>query len=101
MVPDTDEMARTAGAGINPVLDHARVVAFLVTGREKAPIVKKKKFNGSGESLHYPIQRFNPYKGHKFWFLERNASYLLNDETTADQFQNRIARLESNVAISH
>ena len=83
-----------------PVINHARVVAFLVTGREKAPIIKK-IFNGAGDSLHYPIQRVDPQKGHKLWFLDRDASYLLNNQTAAEQSQNGISRSEPNVAISH
>jgi len=81
-----------------PVINHARAVAFLVTGREKAPIIEK-IFNGLGESLHYPIQRVNPHKGHKFWLLDRDASYLLSGEKTAEQSRNRISKSESNAAI--
>jgi 6-phosphogluconolactonase len=82
-----------------PVINHARAVAFLVTGRDKAPIIKK-IFNGSGDSLHYPVQRVDPQKGHKIWFLDQDASYLLNGETKAEPFQDRISRSESSAAIS-
>jgi len=83
-----------------PVINQARAVAFLVTGRDKAPIIKK-IFNGSGDSLHYPIQRVDPPKGHKYWFLDRDASYLLDGETSVEKSQKRSSRSEPNVAISH
>jgi 6-phosphogluconolactonase len=82
-----------------PVINHARAVAFLVTGRDKAPIIKK-IVNGSGDLLHYPVQRVDPHKGHKIWFLDQDASYLLNGKTTAEPFQNKISSSESNAAIS-
>jgi 6-phosphogluconolactonase len=83
-----------------PVINRARAVAFLVTGRDKAPIIRE-IFSRSGDSLHYPIQRVDPPKGHKFWFLDRDASYLLDGEAIAEQSSKTNSRSETNVAISH
>lgn len=82
-----------------PAINHARAVGFLITGREKAPIIKK-LFNRSGEALRYPIQRVDPPKGHKFWFLDRDASYLLKGETPPERSQKETSKSEVNAAIS-
>lgn len=55
-----------------PVLNHARNVLFLVSGKAKAKLVAE-VLQGHGQSLHYPVQAVQPL-GDLFWFLDRDAA---------------------------
>jgi len=52
-----------------PVLESSRFVAFLVTGREKAPVLRAIRSGGSD----VPAARLRP-KGELLWFVDRAAA---------------------------
>jgi 6-phosphogluconolactonase len=59
-----------------PVINNAKTVAFLVTGKKKAAIVEK-ILKKSAEALDYPAAYVVPADGDIRWFLdESSASYL-------------------------
>jgi 6-phosphogluconolactonase len=57
-----------------PVLNRAREIVFMVTGREKCPMVRTIVAGGS-EGL--PAQRIQSGKGHVTWLLDRGAASML------------------------
>ncbi|HET9307465.1 MAG TPA: 6-phosphogluconolactonase [Candidatus Sulfotelmatobacter sp.] len=60
-----------------PVLNAARCVAFLVSGTDKAPVLKTVlEENASAE--HYPAKLVNPSAGKLIWFLDRAAASSLS-----------------------
>ena len=60
-----------------PVLNAARCVAFLVSGTDKASVLKTVlKENASGEQ--YPAKLVNPSAGKLIWFLDRAAASSLS-----------------------
>lgn len=60
-----------------PVLNAARCVAFLVSGTDKAPVLKTVlEENASAEQ--YPAKLVNPSGGKLIWFLDRAAASSLS-----------------------
>lgn len=60
-----------------PVLNAARCVAFLVSGTDKAPVLKTVlEENASAEQ--YPAKLVNPSAGKLIWFLDRAAASSLS-----------------------
>jgi len=57
-----------------PVLNHAACVMFLVSGDEKADMVRKALNNPSAD---LPCQRVRPENGELLWFLDRGAAAKL------------------------
>ena len=58
-----------------PVLNHAEQVAFMVSGKSKAQIVKE-IFNSSAEGS-YPAQCVQPEDGKPLWIVDKDAASLL------------------------
>jgi len=58
-----------------PVLNRGRIVCFLVTGSEKAVMVKN-ILQGSAE-LSFPAKEIKPESGQLVWILDRAAAELL------------------------
>lgn len=56
-----------------PVLNAARCVAFLVSGTDKAPVLKA-VLEGTGSGESYPAAMVNPAGGKLIWFLDRAAA---------------------------
>jgi len=72
--PDVDRITVTL-----PVLNNARKVVFLVSGRKKAPIVKS-VFEKNQVPL--PAKRVRPIDGDLIWLLDREAASLLSKSVT-------------------
>ena len=60
-----------------PVLNHARHIVFLVSGKEKAT-VQKTIFENSEAGL--PAQMIQPIEGNLTWLLDREAASLLSGD---------------------
>jgi 6-phosphogluconolactonase len=61
-----------------PLLNQACNIAFLVTGKNKAAIVKEVVKNAY-QPDKYPAQLIQPKEGHLFWFIDSEAAALLNN----------------------
>ena len=59
-----------------PLINQARNVTFLVTGKEKAAIMKAMLGN-SIQTDKYPAQLIKPVNGNLFWFIDREAGSAL------------------------
>jgi len=60
-----------------PVLNHAGLVCFMVTGKEKAEMVKQILKPVSTE-LIYPAQRIQPLNGRLIWLLDEAAAQFIS-----------------------
>lgn len=58
------------------LINHARNIVFLVTGEEKAQVVKE-LLTGTGQAGHYPARLIKPLQGELYWFLDTGAASLL------------------------
>jgi len=58
------------------VINAARRVSFLVTGRNKAPVVREIMFQ-EGDFREYPAASVNPVPGRLEWYMDREAASLL------------------------
>ena len=54
-----------------PVINHAEMIFFLVSGYEKADIVHEVL---EGENKNLPAKEIRPYRGELCWFLEKTAA---------------------------
>ena len=63
------------------VLNRARRVCFMVSGKEKAPIVKTVLEN---KDARLPAQKIQPVQGELTWLLDREAASLLSEEMIRD-----------------
>jgi 6-phosphogluconolactonase len=63
-----------------PLLNNARSILFLVSGSEKADIVKEVF---QGPSNLYPAQRVRPNHGELLWMLDNDAASRLNSQVQA------------------
>lgn len=68
--PNVDRLTLTL-----PVLNRARQVAFLVSGKEKAEIVRAAL---GPKEVSIPAQRVQPAKGRLTWILDRDAASLIS-----------------------
>jgi 6-phosphogluconolactonase len=68
--PDVDRLTLTL-----PVLNRARQVAFLVSGKEKAEMVRAVL---GAEEASIPAQRVRPATGRLTWILDRDAASLIS-----------------------
>ena len=59
-----------------PVLNHAKGVVFLVSGAEKADILKK-VLEGRDADAHYPAARVKPASGNLLWLVDEAAASKL------------------------
>jgi 6-phosphogluconolactonase len=59
-----------------PVLNHALLICFLVTGREKAEMVRT-ILNDSPAGEGFPAQRIRPTSGELVWVLDQAAASLM------------------------
>jgi 6-phosphogluconolactonase len=57
-----------------PVLNHARRVAWLISGAAKAPIVRRVLEGGAAEADGLPAQSVQPLEGTAVWLLDRAAA---------------------------
>ena len=62
----------------NRVLNHARRVSFIVTGKSKGQVVAE-ILNQSPESRTYPAAQVHPQQGTLEWFLDANAATKLKE----------------------
>ncbi len=60
-----------------PLINHASNIIFLVTGKQKAMIVKNILNTSSFQSNKYPAQLINPEKGELYWFIDSEAAALI------------------------
>ncbi len=63
------------------VLNNARHICFLVSGKEKAPVIKTVFEN---RQVHIPAGRIKPIHGKLTWLLDREAASLLS-ETASEE----------------
>jgi 6-phosphogluconolactonase len=59
-----------------PVLNAARAVMFLVSGADKAPVLRE-VLEGDGPGEKYPSKLVRPANGKLLWFVDRSASSQL------------------------
>jgi 6-phosphogluconolactonase len=69
-----------------PVLNRAREVLILVSGEDKALIIKD-LFGQPDSDLRYPIQQVAPRRGRKHWLLDRAAYHLVEGSLSTREFQ--------------
>lgn len=62
-----------------PVLNAARCVAFLVSGTDKATMVKT-VLEGNAPAEQYPAKLVHPTEGELIWFLDRAAASALTSQ---------------------
>ena len=62
------------------VINNSRIIYFMVTGKNKAEIVKNILYNKTG-ALKYPASFIVPVDGEVFWYLDAGASGSLTEET--------------------
>jgi 6-phosphogluconolactonase len=63
-----------------PILNRARTAAFLVSGRDKAEMVRTLLCD---DEVRYPPQRIRPQGGRLIWLLDRPAASLLPEDMCA------------------
>jgi 6-phosphogluconolactonase len=63
-----------------PLINHAAVVVFIVTGGGKASVTKAVLENNGAEATRYPAKLVRPVNGRLIWFLERAAASELAPE---------------------
>jgi 6-phosphogluconolactonase len=59
-----------------PALNHAALVMFLVSGADKAPVLKA-VLEGPYEPAQLPAQLIRPRDGRLVWLIERTAGGML------------------------
>jgi 6-phosphogluconolactonase len=62
-----------------PLINRSHHILFLVTGENKADVLKK-VISGPPQSDLYPAQLINPLDGELRWFVDEAAASLLNPE---------------------
>lgn len=62
------------------VINNAKVVAFLITGKNKAGIIAE-IFSKTGSYLTYPASCIHPEKGELKWLLDEEAASILKQST--------------------
>ncbi|NKE70263.1 6-phosphogluconolactonase [Candidatus Manganitrophus noduliformans] len=60
-----------------PVFNHAALVLFLISGREKAPIVRA-LLSSVPLQIFFPAQMIRPVQGRRLFFLDPSAASLLD-----------------------
>jgi len=58
------------------VINNARHVVFLVTGKQKSMILQDVF---EGKEIKYPVQLVMPAVGKLFWYLDKEAAYLIRN----------------------
>ena len=71
---ETDRITMTL-----PVINNASVICLLVSGREKAEVVKTALEGGVAV---LPVHRLNPSHGELRWFADRDAASCMNERNT-------------------
>ena len=61
-----------------PVMNRARHIVFIVSGMEKADILKRVLESKSKDDL-LPAQRVRPERGNLFWFVDKSAASHLSE----------------------
>jgi len=60
-----------------PVLNHAALVCFVVTGKEKSEMVKR-ILQPAADELIYPAQGIQPQTGRLIWLLDESAAQFIS-----------------------
>ena len=68
-----------------PLINQARIILFLVTGENKAEILKK-VFTVSYRPDQIPAQLIKPGDGELYWFVDGAASSLITNENEYSEF---------------
>jgi len=63
-----------------PVLNAGRTVAFLVSGTDKATVLRTVLEDSSASGEQYPAKLVKPSDGELIWFLDRAAASALSDK---------------------
>ena len=63
-----------------PVLNAGRTVAFLVSGTDKAIVLRTVLEDSSASGEQYPAKLVKPSDGELIWFLDRAAASALSDK---------------------
>ena len=63
-----------------PVLNACRTVAFLVSGTDKATVLRTVLEDSSASGEQYPAKLVKPSDGELIWFLDRAAASALSDK---------------------
>jgi len=71
--PDTAQSRISISGG---VINAARRVSFIVTGKDKAKVIKE-IFHKEGRHMDYPAFYVDPVSANLEWFLDQNAASLL------------------------
>jgi 6-phosphogluconolactonase len=59
-----------------PLINHAKHILFLVSGKEKATILKI-IFSGNKHPEEYPAQLIKPVNGNTYWYIDKDAATQL------------------------
>jgi 6-phosphogluconolactonase len=71
--PDVSRLTMTF-----PVLNNSRQTVILVSGKEKAAVMKR-VFSNRSDSGHLPIQMVQPRRSELIWMLDRDAASLISE----------------------
>jgi 6-phosphogluconolactonase len=80
--PDVNRITMTL-----PVINNARKIIFLVTGKNKAMIVRDSLIQGKRK---LPVQKIKPVEGKVVWLLDKFAASLLTEESLNVILNNQI-----------
>jgi 6-phosphogluconolactonase len=76
--PDVSRLTMTL-----PILNSARHLVFMVSGKEKASVVKTAL---EQSQVKLPAQRIHPLNGTISWLLDRDAASLLEEGTARERY---------------
>lgn len=60
-----------------PLINNAKNLLFLISGKEKSAILAK-LFKRSGGSKKFPVQLIKPINGNTYWYIDKAAASQLN-----------------------
>ena len=66
-----------------PVINNARYVVFLISGRQKAEALKNVFENNQ---VRVPAKRVRPVSGKQLWLIDREAASMLSKRVSKDRF---------------
>jgi 6-phosphogluconolactonase len=83
IITEPKELPHTRISLTLPVINHARNVIFIATGKAKAPIIKK-VFE---KNKRLPASHVHPHKGELFFLLDTEATSFIRYEKTYSQLE--------------